>query len=303
MRQAFTAAALFALGASLPAQGAFPSRIPQRPRTDETARKPIRTGNDNRPGSLDTGPARPSTFGVYRERTSRELFAACDENGDDQILLIEAKRALRGIDRKKFQLYDTNNDGRLQFNEFDEHFKSRTKFGGQIVITGPALRRLARRVTRTVADPLLLSWFAKLDKDGNDRLEFDEWKVLGDLLDKDPKAAFVKLDKDLSNTLTVRELEPMLPRISLVDRTEAKARATQPTLRPLPASYQVADLNKDSLISVSELGRALSRIHPSLARHAATIFERADADSDGHLNKFEIQAASSPLGRSSNRRR
>jgi Ca2+-binding EF-hand superfamily protein len=255
------------------------------------------------PAGTQPLPALPSSFGTYREQTSRVLFATCDLNGDDHITPLEAFKTLKGIDREKFRSYDTNKDGRLQFDEFDRHFQRRARYGGQLAITELALRLLATRsnALQTV-DRTLAGWFASLDKDGNDRLDFAEWKVLGELLDKDPKAVFVSLDKDLSNSLTVAELEPMLPKISLLDRAAERARKAKRPLRPLPEGFQVADLSRDGLLDLEEIGRALQRIHPTLVRHAELILIAADQDRDRHLNVFEIEAIDLIRGRTKPRR-
>lgn len=255
---------------------------------------PAKVTGASRPGPRQPvgagSPSRlPTAFGVYQEQTSRRLFAACDENGDDRITWREIKQAVKEIDLRRFRSYDANRNGTLEFNEFDRHFRQRTRYGGQLVITDQALRRLPKGAAAST-DPLLMAWFSTMDVDGNDRLDFEEWKVLGNLLDKNPKAVFVLLDRDLSDSLTVGELEPMRKTISLLDRSRTELHARRKQLRPLPTAFRVADLNGDSLLDKDELARALRRIHPMLVRHAGRLLEKLDSNDDKHLDVFELQS-------------
>ena len=228
-------------------------------------------------------------FPAYSTQASRTLFAACDEDGDDQIKYREAMKALRGMTRDKFNRADTDGDGQLQFNEFDAYYRERYRYGGQLLLTAWAAKRLPRRALKAAAvNPLVLAWFTKLDHDANDRLSRIEWRVLGALLDHGKDGDFVRLDKDLSGYLEIGELQPVLP---LLTQLEKQRKRAFPTRRSLPGAFRVADLNADSLLSLAELTRALGRIHPSLVLHAGRILRAADDDRDNYLDPFEIAEA------------
>ena len=264
-----------------PAQGVNASKLSPGKTTNDSSQKP---------GSkVGQPPIMPGQYSVYSQQQSRRIFAACDLNGDDQISYLEAiKTFISHAGRKQFHRLDTNRDAVLSFDEFDKNFKTLTSRGLELGIRGPALERLPLSVDSNISkDPRLLTFFAKLDADGNDRINFAEWKVLGGMPGENPAAVFNQLDKDLSSTLSLEELVPFAKSFALLANTKIKTYR----LRPLPEAVRAVDRDSDGLLRKNELERALARIHPSLLKHAARIFLHADLNGDGALDPIEIGKA------------
>gem|GEM_PF-3319384 len=240
-----------------------------------------------RPGAA---PNRSITaFRLYEKQTSRELFAACDLNRDDRLSWFEARKTLaHDLDRKSFhELLDRNRDGVVTFDEFDAYFRSTTELGGELRILPAALERRTPGLSRLLSVPKELQrFFALLDRDHDERITPEEWKAVAALADPKGEVGFEGLDRDLSGALEIEELRPLLPMLTLLDKT-LRAPAS-PRLRPLPSDLAPADLNGDSLLDEKELRRALMRIHPSLGRHATTVLVQADRNGDRKISATEI---------------
>lgn len=231
-------------------------------------------------------PPAPGSFGVYHQHTSRAIFRACDRDGNDRILAREAKEAFKAFDLEEFRAFDTNSDGRIEFDEFDKRFKEITRYGGEITLTEVARKRLPLRLGEESGYPnVLVTWFANLDVDANDKLGRDEFKTLAKLL---PAEKFQQLDKNLDDGLTIDEMRPLIDFITLIEKQRPRKGATQ---RPLPIDFRGADLDGDSLIDQSELERALFRIDPTLPAHARSILQSADQNADLFLDRFEVEDA------------
>ena len=253
-----------------------------RPKRGPEAKPKPRVGR-----KVDRASIGPSSFVTYSEQTSRALFRACDRDGDDRLTLREARRALQDMDRTRFARIDKNGDGRIQFDEFDKSFKDTAAHGGELVLTEWARKRLPASFARKYdVPPVLRRWFANLDRDDNDRLDRNEWKQVVAQLEQEPTARFVRLDRNLDGSLTVVELEPIL---KLITRLEARRPRNPNARRPLPRGFRVADLDANSLLDLSEIERALSRVHPTLVRLAERVLQSADsAPRDGYIDVFEI---------------
>ncbi|MFQ5505218.1 MAG: hypothetical protein ACE5F1_10520 [Planctomycetota bacterium] len=244
-------------------------------------------GSKSRPAKKVEQAQSHKLFASYNLHTSRRLYAACDLDSDDRIDYFEARETLGDVrGQKSFRMLDRNNDGGVQFDEFDLRYKNLTLGGGQLNVLAKALERLPLiPLLPRVLDTELLRFFSMLDKNSNDRIELIEWKELG--FGKDPRASFLEYDRNLSDDLTAEELRPILPLLSL-----SKSRGTnEQHLRPMPRAAAAADLNDDSLLTLGELTRAMYRIHPSLARHAGRLLRGADRNGDGYLDGHELGKA------------
>lgn len=233
-------------------------------------------------------------FAIYELETSRRLFAACDLDGDDRIGFFEAGRTLfEAKDRAGFRNFDLDQDGSIEFDEFDGRFRRLTEAGQEFYLEPAALVRLARGIDTPRAAPTLLQqFFGSQDQNHDDQLSFDEWKVIATLLKPwtglDAAASFRNFDQDASGQLTIDELRPLLPQLELVTNALRQSSAIE-ALRPLPAEFAAADRNADSLLDRSEFRYALQRIHPVLQRYADRILRRADQNRDEALDALELR--------------
>ncbi|PIE24654.1 MAG: hypothetical protein CSA62_02145 [Planctomycetota bacterium] len=250
-----------------------------------TAQEPVKGGQKKLRG-----------FAVYSLTTSRQLFAATDLNGDDRIRFFEAQKAMfQARDARGFRRFDTDRDGVISFREFDARFQEICKQGLELHLQAPALLRLARGIDTPKPSAIPVQrFFADLDRNKNDKIEFDEWRsfesLLQPMLGKDAAESFRELDSDKSSTLSLPELEVLKPKL---ERHLSGQRRSAPRrqLRPLPASVQAADRNGNGRIELEELRYALARIHPSLTRHAANLHHRVDQNRDGALDALELRKA------------
>lgn len=245
-----------------------------------------RVERDGQGGSSNATKDKPTSFGVYHVKTSRALFRACDLDADDQLLPREAAKALKNFDWTLFRSFDTNSDGRIEFDEFDARFRELALTGGDVSLQEVARQRLPSRIGEdSTYQPVLVTWFATLDVDGSDRLGKDEFEVLGKLL---PTGTFQRLDKNLDDGLSIEELRPMLPNLILAEQLRPRTGSTR---RQLPEEWRGADLDSDNLIDQTELERALFRIDPTLVSHGRGILQNADKNNDLFLDVIEINDA------------
>ncbi len=242
-----------------------------------------------KPTSSKPLPSRPTVFRVYRKSMSRDLFAACDANGDDRISLFEALDSLGGrCNRKVFHReMDKNRNGFVTFEEFDGWFKTQSSYGGEIVLAPKAMSRSRFGISRLLElPPPLQRFFGLLDMDLDERISPKEWSAVKPLLGNRANN-FSDLDKDLSGFLSIQELKPLLPLLVVFDKTLKAVPA--PKLRPLPLGMAGADLNADTRLDAREIKRALGRISPFLVSHTTRVLRDADLDGDGSLSGKELR--------------
>lgn len=89
-------------------------------------------------------PGERTTIDSYSQSRSRELFRACDADGDDRLDLFEATDTIEDLgelkDAVRFRRIDRDRDGYITWTEFDEYYRS-------LLQVGKALRlRPARRL-------------------------------------------------------------------------------------------------------------------------------------------------------------
>lgn len=246
-----------------------------------------RVTRNQAPKDAETGKTEaPAKIGVYHLQSSRALFRACDLDANDRILPLEALKALKNFDRKDFRAFDTNSDGRIEFDEFDTRFREITRYGGEIAVNEIARRRLPARLGAASGYPrVLITWFANLDSDANDKLGRNEFEPLAKLLKPD---SFQQLDKNLDDGLSIDEMRSLVEFITMIEERSPRRGATQ---RPLPIDFRSADLDGDHRLDQSELERALYRIDPNLPAHARAFLQGADQNADLFLDRFEIEEA------------
>lgn len=271
------------------------------------AGNPLKAGNllqaGNLPRQLVREPAAAAAVvdvDVWNESKSRQLFAACDEDADDSLGLIEFAAALAlPVDtttRERFRRLDRNRDGFLDWSEFDGYC-------GGVVYDGHILRLSLYRVLQvddkaqqpaTPATPaqLLLQLF---DADRSGDMSPAEFEIMlaRANLPTIYASSFGKLDADASKALSSRELAPLLGLPNL-----AKLQAKASELPLLPPPYAAWDVDASGSLEPRELAAALRQIDPDMARFAPQVLDHLDRDGDHRVGAAELEARHSGTGRS-----
>ena len=110
------------------------------------------------------------------------------------------------------------------------------------------------------------------------------------------------IDRNRSGTLSMEELTPILPFLQLpgIERQQAPPGATI-----LPSPFDSWDLDASGAIDPSELGLALRRVDPQLARWAEAALPGLDRNKDWRLSGEELRGQepkSTPVADSTQRR-
>jgi Ca2+-binding EF-hand superfamily protein len=276
-------------------QEAGASSQDQQPPADQAPEDPKAEPSPQAPQGQETR----RSWRVYSIDVSRRLFAACDVDGDDRISYFEARKTIFAAkDRSGFRSFDTSSDGQIEFDEFDRRFRALTEMGQPLFLQGDALLRLDRGLeTPRVTAPVLQRFFTSLDANQDDRISASEWRdmnaLLQPLLGADAAQSFRELDKDSSGHISLEELSPLEDKLAVLTNALRKPE-TGRQLRPLPEKYRGADRNGDSLLDQDEFAFALTRIHPSLARHGAALLRQADQNRDNALDAIELRRVLQP---------
>lgn len=222
----------------------------------------------------------------YDIQNSRQLFAACDRNGDGDLDLFEAVEAIDSIDgsRERFRRLDRNRNGFLGFSEFDRHFQDVVVHGGTMrLFTTRPVALIDREEARSQA-PRLMQLF---DRDRSGELSQPEIARMLEYANLPlPLLKQVDIDRNRSGTLSMEELTPILPFLQLpgIERQQAPPGATI-----LPSPFDSWDLDASGAIDPSELGLALRRVDPQLSRWAESVMPGLDRNKDWRLSGEELR--------------
>ncbi|MEY3161485.1 MAG: hypothetical protein RIT25_1476 [Planctomycetota bacterium] len=254
------------------------------------------------PRAAATNTRREVSTGSYDIQNSRQLFAACDRNGDGDLDLFEAADAIDSLDgsRDRFRRLDRNRDGFLGFAEFDRHFQDVIVHGGMMrLFTLRPVALIDREEARSQA-PRLMQLF---DRDRSGELSQPEIARMLEYANLPlPLLKQVDIDRNRSGTLSMEELTPILPFLQLpgIERQQAPPGATI-----LPSPFDSWDLDASGAIDPSELGLALRRVDPQLARWAEAALPGLDRNKDWRLSGEELRGQepkSTPVADSTQRR-
>lgn len=230
---------------------------------------------------------------VHTESMSRELFSACDRDGDDRLDLFEACEAIETLgdpkDPSSFLAIDDSRDGYLQWPEFDAHYKSAIERGG--TFRARTCRRFVRQSPElkdaTPATPLEI--FLQLhDANENGGLDPEEIQKLVRDIGLHPafESQLKMLDLDHSGLVEPLELAPVFERIRSVAVLPGLESVATPS--GLPPPWGDIDADGDRAIDLAELTAALRRLDPGLQRWAETILKSLDADGDAKIADKEL---------------
>lgn len=242
---------------------------------------------------------RPGTEHTYRgncsEAQSRDLFTACDADGDDRLDLFEAHDALDTMrnlrDADGFAILDKDRNGYVSWPEFDANLRSSLLREGKFRVR--TSRRLAPSAPEAKAATPLQQFLQLHDSDGNGGLDPAEIEAYLRQTGLPPALGgqLRSLDLDRSGRLEEAELAPWFE--LLPGRSAAPGTPTDSVLLPLWASV---DDDFSGTIDAAELARMLRRLDPTLDRAAAALLRALDKDRNGVLQPAEIPAAAPAKG-------
>lgn len=274
--------ALALLTTTLAAQAPSPLPIPlpvPKPTTDGAAA----AAPQDAPPPLEARRYR----GTYSESVSRELFGACDGNGDDRLDVLEAVDAFDLLpsprDHKGYARFDPDRDGFVTWPEFDQRFRK------SLETTGGFRIRTRRAFSMPEAPPqkatALQKFLRAFDQDGDGELSPGEvQKMLSATgLPVTLAAPLMATDIDASGSISEAELAPWFQSLPLNQLPQVAGAST------LPRPWFDGDADKDGAIDLDELRSVLQTLDPGLLRWARELFQRLDLDGDGALRADELQ--------------
>lgn len=229
----------------------------------------------------------------YDETMSRRLFRACDGSGDDRLDVFEARDAFAELGDPEapgwFRRLDADRDGFLEWPEFDG-------FVRQVLRTGNALRLRLEQPPDPVdapEEPLparspAARYLDLFDRDRDGRLALAEARALLEELGLPPALMNMLplLDRDRDGILGQAELAPVLAQLRLEPLAGPGG-----SVPKLGGVWSEIDRNGSGGIDEAELGAALRRIDPQLARWAAQVLAGRDDDHNGWLAASELPGA------------
>lgn len=251
-------------------------------------------------------PKRPGTEHTYRgncsEATSRELFTACDADGDDRLDLFELHDALdvmRNLrDASGFASLDKDRDGYISWPEFDANLRSTLLHERKFRV------RTIRRFVQSAPEPkpaTALQQFLQLhDSNGNGGLDQAEIEAYLRRTNLPPAlgSQMRTLDLDGSGRVDEAELAPWFEQLP-GQNALAKLLTKESGLMP---PWSTIDDDSSGTIDVTELARMLRRLAPTLERAAPELLRLLDKNQDAVLQPDEIpgkapaKASTSALG-------
>ncbi|HEX5052019.1 MAG TPA: hypothetical protein VFZ65_09625 [Planctomycetota bacterium] len=246
------------------------------------------------PDARLTPPTAPQTsVDTHSETTSRDLFSACDADGDDRLDLFEVSDAFDSImgpqDSAGFLRLDLDRDGFVSWPEFDAHFLAIVKRGGSFRVR--TCRRLVQqapeRQPAQTATPLE-QFLHMFDANGNGGLDPAECDRIVEQSGLPPElgSRLRMLDLDQSGRVEATELAPWFEQLRGLLPTAGAARPD--AAHELAPPWSAADRDHDGAIDATELDRVLRSLDPGLSRWTRQLLRRLDLDHSGSLSPAEL---------------
>jgi EF hand domain-containing protein len=243
------------------------------------------------------------------EAQLRSWFLSCDRNGNGWVSFSEAEFSMR-FSRGRFQIFDTDRDGRMTPEEFQQYYMDSIMASGRFTpprqreSSGPPPERTPEQVRaaydtdrdaalgvlelaqllddyeQAAADPEAL--LDALDASGDRRLTLDELGGLHAILYPE-RIEDVAPDEDLPGSV-LELFGEVIPRLS-----EAGAPTSPPqVVGPVP-SFLRLDIDRDGFISVADLETLMRPVRVGVRPHA--VINTLDTDGDMRLSEQEFRAA------------
>lgn len=238
------------------------------------------------PGAPTPGVQR-TVRGSCSEPQSRDLFRACDADGDDRLDVFETSDALDTLrgprDTGGFARLDRDRDGYVSWPEFDATLRDTLGRGSSFVV------RTARPFAPTAPAPQAATpaerFLVLHDSNRNGGLEPGEIDTYVQRDKKPPElaASLKQLDRDGSGRVEAAELAPWF---NLLGGLPAKSDAPA-----FPTPWAEADLDRNGVIDAAELATVLRHLDVALARWAEALLLALDRNGDGVLQPGELPGA------------
>lgn len=236
-------------------------------------------------------PPTPGTERSFRgscsEAASRDVFTACDADGDDRLDVFEASDALETVrgarDWVGFGRLDKDRDGYVTWPEFDAALRTTLQRGGTFRVR--TVRPLAPPTPEPKPATPVQKFLQLHDTDQNgglDPAEIDRFvrerglPGLGSQLRS--------LDTDHSGRLEEAELAPWFARMpGMAPAAGGTAGGTG-----LMPPWRDADRDRSGAIDANELAAVLRHLDPALATWARELLRALDRNGDGVLQPAEL---------------
>lgn len=242
--------------------------------------------------------ARPGIERTFRgscsEAISRDLFSACDADGDDRLDVFEASEALDTVreprDTAGFARLDGDRDGYVTWPEFQTLLQATLQRGDAFKVRTVRAFRAPAEQARPAAPVLkLLQLYDTNQNGGLDPGEIDRY--LRDNSLPGLGTQLRSLDADRNGRVDAQELAPWLALLPGRPVSDSPASANA----RLPEPWDAADTNQNGSLDAKELAVVLRRLDPSLAHWAADLLRALDRSRDGALQPDELPPRT-PLG-------
>lgn len=251
------------------------------------------------------------TIELANEAELRSWFDTADHNGNGWVSFSESAYSLR-FTRGRFRAYDSDRDGRLRADEFQDYYMHSITQEGSFVKP----RKMRDESTMALRTPEQLR--ASYDSDlngGLSEIEVSRMMIDYDQRELDATQLMSSLDLDGNDILEVSELEGLLPILYPDDPAIAEMRPTAETydslldmfgkVEPRPSDsgappappyiggpvtlFQRLDLGRDGTISVNDLEILQRPLRIGIRPHA--VINTLDLDGDLELSEEELLRA------------
>ncbi len=243
-----------------------------------------------KPADGRNAPARAGedrTFrGTCSEATSRDLFSACDADGDDRLDVFEASASIGTVhdarDHGNFARIDKDRDGYVSWPEFDGFLRTTLHVGGTFRVR--TCRPLAPAAPEAKPASPLQRFVQLHDANRNgalDAAEIDQY-VARTRVPQGLAQQLRTLDVDRSGRVEEAELAPWFELSGQAPESDPAAGSL------LLPPWAAGDADHNNTIDAGELAAMLRRLDPSLDRWAAELLRCLDRNRDGILQSEEL---------------
>ena len=250
-------------------------------------------------------------FGYPPEQQQKIWFSTADDDRTDWISFREARGSMR-FDAPRFRVFDTDNDGRMTFEEFQAFVLSEATEGRSIL--EPRAMPSSKKPPRRNAEQLRAAYDADLDG-AISRMEFE--RIIREYGRREELARSAQLmsglDVDGTGVLELDELGRVvsfvMPRVAdpngifeaqpgartvleLFGKRIDNGDAHPPTITGPVRPFRRLDLDEDGFVSIEDLERLEGRTSTTV--RLGSVLNTLDIDYDGRLSVTEFLGSMTP---------